>query len=84
MSFDPNDYEDLSSSTTATTAATTTTVTTTAHLWENVTYKSTTASFEERIAQENFEELIESSNCTLLQDKGHTFVFSEVDSTAAW
>ena len=79
MSYEPNDYEDLSSSTV--TAATTTT---TAHHWENVTYKSTTTSFEERIAQENFEELIESSNCTLLQDKGHTFVFSEVDSTAAW
>ena len=78
MSYEPNDYEDLSSSTV--TAATTTT----AHHWENVTYKSTTTSFEERIAQENFEELIESSNCTLLQDKGHTFVFSEVDSTAAW
>ena len=77
------DYEDWSSSTTTTTLATTTT--TTAHHWENVTYKSTTTSFDERIAQENLEELIESSNCTLLQTgKGQNFVFSEADSTAAW
>ena len=76
MFDDNNDYVDEASSTTTSTTSTTTT-----HHFQNVT-STTTTSLEARIALENLEELIESSNCTLLN--GHTFVFSDIDSTAAW